>query len=256
MRAEFARSFRPPFEVPLTVLANGLLLVVCWFLLPEAWRDWFFNRDGPLAFPVILAIWMYSDVPSTNVLAPDRTRIAAALGDATMLRRLLHAKNAVLWLLVTPPRALAALTFGFGDVHPRRIVLTVVLVATAPLGALGLSAWVGIRFPYHPLPLRRRWRLRRPWRHMILRWLALATTPYLLFPLVCSVLVTPAFFLRTMGLRRGMGPRAVAASFTLGVFVAAALATVTWVVAHRAGVWLAQQRRRELSAYLADPDLG
>ena len=50
------------------------------------------------AFALVLAAWMYSDVPATNVLAPDRQRVMAAIDDPVMLQRLLYAKNIVLWM--------------------------------------------------------------------------------------------------------------------------------------------------------------
>jgi hypothetical protein len=40
-----------------------------------------FTLHGSLAFALVLAAWMYSDVPATNVLAPDRQRMMAALDD-------------------------------------------------------------------------------------------------------------------------------------------------------------------------------
>ena len=76
--AEMGQAFSPPYQVPIEVAVNGLLMAGAWFLLP---RGWLFTLQGPLAFPVVLSSWMYADVPATNVLAPDRIRVLAALGD-------------------------------------------------------------------------------------------------------------------------------------------------------------------------------
>ena len=76
--AEMAQAFSPPYQVPIVVAVNGLLMAGAWFLLP---RGWLFTLQSALAFPVVLSSWMYADVPATNVLAPDRIRVLAALGD-------------------------------------------------------------------------------------------------------------------------------------------------------------------------------
>ena len=75
--AEMGQAFSPPYQVPIVVAVNGLLMAGAWFLLP---RGWLFTLQSPLAFPVILSSWMYADVPATNVLAPDRIRVLEALG--------------------------------------------------------------------------------------------------------------------------------------------------------------------------------
>jgi len=72
VRAEFRRAARPPYEVPLVVLCNGLLVVVFWFSR-FSWT--MFSLHGALAFPVVLGSWMYSDVPATNVLGSDSRRV-------------------------------------------------------------------------------------------------------------------------------------------------------------------------------------
>lgn len=97
--AELGQAFSPPYQIPITVVANALLMTGAWFLLP---RDWLFSVTSNLAFPFVLASWMYADVPATNVLAPDRIRSLAALDDWKMMNRLLAAKAAVLWIFVAP----------------------------------------------------------------------------------------------------------------------------------------------------------
>ena len=107
--AEMGQAFSPPYQVPIVVAVNGLLMAGAWFLLP---RGWLFTLQSALAFPVVLSSWMYADVPATNVLAPDRIRVLAALGDRTMISRLLLAKTAVLWVFVAPLCAVLALVVG------------------------------------------------------------------------------------------------------------------------------------------------
>ncbi len=54
---------------------------LAWFFLPRALKDDVFTLHGSLAFALVLAAWMYSDVPATNVLAPDRQRVMAAIDE-------------------------------------------------------------------------------------------------------------------------------------------------------------------------------
>ena len=79
VRQEFARARRPPYETFVTVAVNGALMSSAWFLLPSGLKDKVFTLHGTLAFGIVLAAWMYSDVPSTNVLGPDAVRVVSAL---------------------------------------------------------------------------------------------------------------------------------------------------------------------------------
>ncbi len=45
------------------------------------------------------------------------------------------------------------------------LLVALITLAVIPFGPLAISAWVGVRFPYHPIPLRERWGHRRSWRH-------------------------------------------------------------------------------------------
>ena len=83
---------------------------------------------------------------ATNVLAPDRIRVLAALGDDTMISRLLLAKTAVLWVFVATLCAVLGLVVALEH--------------------------------HHPLQLRYRWDHRVPLRRMIIRWLILVAVPY------------------------------------------------------------------------------
>jgi hypothetical protein len=153
-----------------TIAVNGALMSSAWFFLPTNLREKVFTLHGTLAFALVLAGWMYSDVPSTNVLGPDAARVATALDDPVMLRRLLYAKNIVLWLLVSPLCAVVAVVAGLVNHSLLATAYTVVAIGILPFGVLAVSAWVGIVFPYHPMPLRFRWEHRRPWTRMLIRW--------------------------------------------------------------------------------------
>ena len=251
VRAEFGRALRPPYETPGVVVMNGLLMTGLWLLLP---RSWFFDFTGTMAFPIILAGWMYADVPATNVFAPDRRRILAAFGDGRELRLLLFAKNAVLWLFVTP--LCIAIAIGLGVAEHQAVVtaLSIVVIALAPLGVLGLSGILGTYFPYHPLPLRWRWEHRRN-RRMLVRWGTLVLLPYVLVPALAVVVLAPT--LETWSKLSDKDIRKLSdTDFAIGALIACGVGVALWIIGHRAVVALARRRGSRLTAYLADPERG
>jgi hypothetical protein len=256
VRDEVRRALHPPYAAAGVVLGNGLLMTVCWTLLPPRAVDAVFRFHGPLAFAMVLAIWMYADVPATNLLGDDPARSIAALADPAALRRLLFAKNIVLWLLATPLCAVAAIGIGSYENQPVATALTLLWIAAVPLGALGFANWVGIWFPYHPLPLRYRWTHRRRWRPMLARWIVLVLTPYLVVPLMSLVLTLPSLLL-WHAMTRGMhGSHLSDTQFAWGLLLAAAVTVPAWLVGHRYGYRLASRRGERLTAFLADPDRG
>jgi hypothetical protein len=255
IRAEAQRARRPPYDVPAVVLVNGALMAACWTLLPPRATDALFRLHSPLAFAMVLAVWMYADVPATNLLGADARHSAAALGDATVLRRLWYAKNLVLWSLATPVCVLVAVAIGVHERRPLTTALVAVWIAAVPLGALGAAGWVGIRFPYHPLPLRRRWAGRRRWRPMLLRWGILVLCPYAVVPFLAGVVTLPSLLL-WHNLTPDAGDRISNAQFAWGLLASAAITAVAWPAGHRYGTRLAARRHDRLAAYLADPDRG
>ena len=138
---------------------------------------------------------MYADVPATNVLAPDRIRVLAALGDSTIISRLLVAKTAVLWVFVAPLCAVLALVVALDHHDPLLIGAEIIAICVVPVACLPVAALVGIRWPYHPLQLGYRWDHRVPLRRMIVRWLILAAVPYALVPALCLLMTVPAVIL-------------------------------------------------------------
>ncbi len=253
VRAEFGRAFHPPFEVPFVVLVNGLLMTGAWFLLPE---NLFFRLHGALAFPMILASWMLSDVPATNVLGGDRVRMGAALGDPVLLRRLLVAKNLVLWLLIVPICTAIAVVVGIVDGEPVGAAFTVVFVVVVPLGSLGAAAWLGIWFPYHPIPLKQRWENRRPLGRMVVRWVTLVLLPYGYVPMLSVLVMVPTLAVWWWANGLDGSTRLSDATFGLGVLVACGVAPVAWLGGHALGLRMVARRRRVLAETLADPLYG
>ncbi len=257
VRLEFRRAWTAPYEVPIVVAVNGLLLCGAWFLLPTALTDWLFAFHGIYAFPVVLSSWMYADVPTTNVIAPDRDRTGPALAAPAVLRRLLYAKNIVLWVLITPICAAIAVVLGIYDGVPEVAVVTALMIALPPLGALAIAAWLGIYYPYHPRPLRWRLEHRRAFWRVIVRWLALALAPYGLVPALTVVMAVPALIAWDAVARHGLHEPLSASELLTGLVLTAVTTSTVWVVGHRIGVRLACGRRRaRLEAYLANPDLG
>jgi hypothetical protein len=249
--AEFLRSRRPPYEIPLVVGCNGLLVVLFWF---SRFNSVVFSLHGALAFPVVLGSWMYSDVPATNVLGPDRRRMLAGLDDEAMLMRLLAAKTALLWLMVAPGCVVIAVIIGIVDARPMSALWTVIAIALVPLGALAVSDWVGILWPYLPIDLSSRWRDRRRVRTQ-LRWLLLICAPYVVVPAALLAVSLPAFgwwHFRTGGVVSPI-PDALFGQLTV---ISAATSLAVWFAGRSGTRRLLRRRRARLREYLSqqDPD--
>jgi hypothetical protein len=256
VKIELGVAFHSPYEIPIAVAFNGALMTVLWFFLPAHWKNALFALHGTLAFAMVLAGWMISDVPATNVLALDAERMMLALDDPATFRRLLYAKNIALWVLVAPVCSLVALGIGVNNHELTATVISIVAIVILPFGALGFSAWVGIRFPYHPMPLSQRWAHRRPWRHMILRWFTLAATPYILVPTIIAILLLPSLAFWAIFAADGLHSRLSGGVYAIGMLIACVLALGGSLGGHRVGERLARRRKAELSEYLSDPSCG
>jgi hypothetical protein len=256
VRQQIALTLLPPYETLITVAVNAALMSSAWVFLPAGLKDKVFTLHGTLAFALVLAAWMYSDVPATNVLGPDAKRVVAAFDDPVMFRRLLYAKNVVLWMIVTPVCAIVAVIVGLQDHDLLATLYTIVWIGVVPFGILGISSWVGIIFPYHPMPIRYRWEHRRPRRRMLVRWLTLAVTPYGLVPLLAVVLMAPSLLLWGFTSAHGLSQKLPDHDLGWGVALACAIAIVCSLGGHRVGGWLAQRRRAKLLEFLADPTRG
>jgi len=256
VRQQVGLSLQPPYEVPVTIAVNGALMSSAWFFLPTTLRDKLFTVHGTLAFALILAAWMYSDVPSTNVLAPDAERIRNALDNPVAFRRLMYGKEIVLWLLVTPVCALVAVVNGLVHHSLLSTLYTVIAIGIVPFGFLSISAWVGILFPYHPMPLRYRWEHRRPRKRMLVRWGVLIVTPYVLVPVLGVLMLTPSLLVWGFTAPHGLSEKLPDHDLGLGLAVACAIAVACSFLGHQLGWWMATRRAAKLRDFLADPVRG
>lgn len=253
---ELGRAVHRPFTVPAVVGFNALLMAGAWFLLPVKWQDWLFTLHGPSAFAMVLAFWMYADVPATNVLAPDRERVLAALDEPAMLRRLLYAKNIALWCFVAPFCAIVSVVIGFVDHDWPPVLVSITAIGVVPFGVLGIAGWVGILWPYHPRELRFRWEHRRDWWHMIVRWSGLVLIPYAVVPVLGIIIITPSLLLWSMLSGDGLSSRLPTAHFAGGVALAGALSLVVFRLGSTIGLVMIRRRQNRLRTYLTDPDRG
>ncbi len=252
VRAQLRRAFTPPYEAPIVVVANGVLMGLAWFLLPP---DWLFQVHTARVLPITLAAWMLADVPATNVLGSDPVRTSLVLDRPRELRRLLTAKHLTLWVLVAPICSVVAVVVGVGTgERPLGVASTVAALVIVPFGALGIASWLGILWPYHVLPLDQRWRGRRPYGRMIVRWLTLAIVPYLLVPFLAGAIIAPVL---VVWHRRGVSLASVDDhGFAALVLVLAVVSALAWLVGQAVATRLAASRDATLRSYLADPSLG
>lgn len=258
MLAELRRIVRPPREVLLCVAANGILVSALWFLSPVRLFDAVFTLHQAFMFPVVMASWMIADVPSTNELAPDASRVLSLLAaeDAAGLTRLLRAKHLVLWLVVTPIVLVVAAIMGATSDHWLTMWLTMMWVATVPFAALGISCLIGVRWPYHPIPLAQRWEQRADWRHMLLRWGTLCLLPYCVVPLFGFIALLPLVATLAILEIRLSDSSATLTALIIGCAVALPLAFVIWDRGTKKAAMYALKRKEVLTSYLAEPSLG
>jgi hypothetical protein len=256
VRREFDRTFTRPFTDPAVVVVNALLVCGAWLLLPVSAQDFLFTLHGPSAFAMVMAGWMYADVPATNVLASDAEYAAAALDDPEEIGRLLVAKNIVLWCLVTPFCTIVALVIGLLNQTWPPTVLSVVLIVTVPAGALGIAAWLGIVLPYHPIPLRDRWADREHRPRKLVRWMLAVLLPYAVVPFVAVVILLPSLLVWHLVSPHGLVHHLPTTHFALGIAIAAAMSAGAWIFGHKVALRMIRLRHDRLAAYLADPSLG
>lgn len=180
----------PSFTAPAVVIFNACFTLASWVPAPQERPDASSTVHRTLALPMVRALWMYPDVPATNVRASDRPRAPAALGDRRARSPLLAAKNAALRLVVFPACRVLALGIGLAT---HGWVITVVRVAVALLGTLGVAAWLGIVFLDHPLPLGDRLRQRRRYLHMVVRRGTLLMSKYVVVLALGMLVIAPSW---------------------------------------------------------------
>jgi hypothetical protein len=256
VRFEFRRAFHFPFDTPIVIVINAALMSGCWFLLPPILKDNIFTFHGSLDFPVVLCAWMYSDVPTTNVLGADAVRMAKALGDPTMVRRMLLAKSTVLWLLITPFCLFVGLYTLIHDHHPFAFLFMSVWIAIVPWGFLGISGWLGIRFPYHPMPVRYRLSHLHPQFRMLWRWMALLLLPYVLVPMLGIAVMAPSALLWGVASQQALANDIPIHFRALGVGVACVVALMAGSIGLRGSLAMIARRETTLRSVLSDPTWG
>ena len=251
LRDELRRMFRSPWEDLTAIGINAVLVVLLWFLLPQAAKDWLFALQGPVAFALVLESWMLADVPATNMVGKDIEAMVPALDDPPLLRRLLQAKSIVLAFVVGIPCAIVSLVIGLYDGSPSRGIFMALMLLALPFGTATIAAWLGMVFPYRPLPLRWRWEHLRPWRETV-RWLSLLVVPYLWVPLISCVLLVPAILVG-LAVGRSADGRMNAAATVAATAVAIALSAAAFPLGLRVSGRLAASRRDRIRSRLVDP---
>lgn len=247
--AEYQRVASPPYETPLVVVLNGFLMAGAWVFFPPTLL---FHLHEPRVFPLVLASWMYADVPATNVLGSDPERMAVLVGQPAALQRSLMAKSIVLWSLVTPICLVVTLVFGLATHQsPLSMLGTAIILVVMPFGGLGVASWLGILLPYHALPLALRWQHRRPYGRMVVRWLFLVLVPYAWVPMLSGLLLAPALLLwRASGVSWVSAPDG---TFVLGALLLTVLSIVVWRGGVAVAVRLTTRRSQALREFLVDP---
>ena len=253
---EYRRVFRLPFDTLLTVALNAAMMSSAWFFLPPDLVNQLFELHGSLAFAFVLSSWMYSDVPATNVLAVDAPQVLAAIDQPVALRRILAARRVVLWSIVAPVCMLISFVTGFHAHDPLVAVYSAVAIGIVPFGVLAVSAWVGILFPYHPVPIRFRWSQRRNWWPMLGRWGTLVLLPYAVVPALSVAFMAPTLLVWGLTSKSGLSKQLPDNDVGLGITLACGIAITAVYLGQRLSLQFIARRRARLVAYLSDPQRG
>jgi hypothetical protein len=237
------------------LVGNALVVSALWFLLPSSVKDWLFSLRGPLAFAAVLEAWMLADTPATNMLGNDAISALAAVEDPTRLRRLLRVKVVALACLVGPPSVVVTALIAADKRDYGGGAMLCCLLLAAPLGVCAISAWLGIVLPYHRRSLQWRWAHRRPWRRTA-RWILLSMAPYVLVPVVGTILVGPPIVLGlAIGGREPTG-HLTTASMLLAVVLGCLVCATAFALGPGLSSRIAMWRRDHIVTHLADPERG
>ena len=253
---EMRRITRPPFETLLTVAFNAALMSSAWFFLPTHLVNQLFELHGSLAFAFVLSSWMYSDVPATNALATNAPQALAAIDHPRELRRILAARRVVLWTVVSPVCLIISFVIGFGTADPALAGYSIVAIAVIPFGVLAVSAWLGILFPYHPIPIAYRWKHRRQWWPMLGRWATLVLLPYAIVPALSITFMAPTALIWGITSKSGLTKKLPDNDVGLGIALACDIAVAAAYLGQHLSILFISRRRDRLVAYLSDPRLG
>jgi hypothetical protein len=255
LRGELGRLLRWPNDDLLTILVNALLVCGGWLLLPAAARAWLFTLQGPQAFAVVLAAWMLSDTPSTNMLGNDAERALAALPELPRLRRLLRVKAAALACVIGPASAVVCVAIAVYDGNAATGLAVALVLLVLPLGVAAIAPWLGAVWPYHPRRLAWRWAHRRPWRRT-LRWAVIVVTPYAVVPVIALTLLAPGVLAGVAIGERAANGYLRGWSLAVPVVVTCLLAGAAVAAGPLATARLVARREPGVSDYLRDPERG
>lgn len=255
MRAEYRRTFSFPFETLSTFAFNAAIVTIGWYFMPAWVADLLFSFHRPMAFAAVLAIWMYSDVPSTNVLGSESELALKVLDDPYAISRVFFARSFVLWSIAMPVSVAASLILGIHDHNMTAALFGVGWLITAPFAILTIAPWFGILFPYHPISLRERWDRRRDWRQTF-RWVFVLVAPYAIVPAIGAVTIVPSLLIWGFSPSAGFAYRTTLSDFSQGLVVGLVIFAVAVFIGQRVSLRLIEARREKLVAYLSDPSLG
>ncbi len=253
LAGEYRRLFRPPFEMPAIMVGNGILLVLAWFLLPQRIEDWLFSRHGPLAFPIFLGAWMIADTPATNILAWDTTRSLELLSSPERHLRWLLARSVAIGSVVAVPCVSVAAIVGFRSYPAGPVLWTCLVLLVLPICVLPMSSWLGILLPYHRRPLLWRWEKRKVVRRQ-LRWATLALAPFVMVPMIGTIVLTPSVAAGTAFAESG--ERLSTLEFAVSALIACGMSGLIGLVGVVVALHLLKRRAARLADYLRDHELG
>ncbi len=252
---EVRRTFRAPYENLFVAGCNGGLVLLAWFTLPASVTGLMWNPHGPDSLAIALLVWMVADVPATNVFGSDAARMTRGLSHPRKLHFMLRAKALALWALA----AFFCIPIDVASgLHSGRSLTQAVAVALAiafiPLAVLGLAAYVGALYPYHPISLRARFNQDRRAPKRLLRWVILVTLPYVLVPALGQLAVIGFVALEhlcSVNIRHLSSKSA----FVTLLAATAALTIAINAAGYRGLLRLVARNKTPLSAMLADETL-
>ena len=255
VRAEYRRTFSYPFETLSTLAFNAVIVTIGWYLMPVWVTDLLFSIHRPMAFAAVLAIWMYSDVPSTNILGSESDLALKVLDDPDAISRVFFARAFVVWSIAMPVSVVAALILGIQDHNMSAALFGAGWLITAPFAILAIAPWFGIFYPYHPISLRERWERRRDWRGTF-RWGFVLMAPYVIVPAIGMVTIFPSLLIWGFSPSAGATYRTSLSDFSQGLVVGLVIFAVAVFIGQRGSLRLIERRRDRLVAYLSDTSLG
>ncbi len=243
VRAELKVMFSPPFEVVSSVLVNVAIVLGVWFFINP---DLVLRHTALIFLPVAIASWSFSDVPATNLIAGKADHARDRLHDTHLIRRIMTVQNLALWVVIAPACALLAVALMPSGGEAMISLAVAVAVLFLPFPYLGLAAIVAPLLPFHPMPMRERFRRRDTW----LRYGIAVALAYLL-------LTTPAAII-------SLGPAILILTFvgqdSIHYLLAAVLMTpwciFLWQCGLRIAASIAIRRKAWLEEFLADPTRG